>query len=55
MDTNIEYYGSESPPEYDLSKITVPVHLVVGEADTLGPPSVIPIFKARLTRSVVTS
>ena len=28
-------YGASKPPRYDLSKITIPVHLYVGKYDKL--------------------
>lgn len=33
---NEAVYGQKTPPLYDLSKITFPVHLYVGKFDRLG-------------------
>jgi lysosomal acid lipase/cholesteryl ester hydrolase len=33
--TNLEKYGTPSPPEIDLSKITIPVGLFIGEQDQI--------------------
>ena len=32
---NMQKYGQSSPPIYDLTKITLPVHLYVGKYDRL--------------------
>ena len=32
----MQIYGQKTPPLYDLSKITFPVHLYVGKYDKLG-------------------
>lgn len=32
---NLEAYGQDSPPEYDLSKITVPVAIYYGNNDDI--------------------
>lgn len=37
---NIEMYGSELPPEYDLSKITAKIHILYGTNDLITPPKV---------------
>lgn len=37
---NVHIYGSETPPEYDLSKITTKIHLIYGGNDWLIPPKV---------------
>lgn len=34
-DGNMEAYGQEKPPIIDISKITVPIAMIVGEYDTL--------------------
>ena len=34
---NLKYYGSPEPPRYNLTAVTVPVSLHVGDADTLIP------------------
>ncbi|XP_059099601.1 gastric triacylglycerol lipase-like [Tigriopus californicus] len=34
-DANMEHYGQASPPAYDLSKITLPIHIFYGDGDTL--------------------
>jgi hypothetical protein len=36
---NIQIYGQKTPPNYDLSKITIPVHLYVGKYDKLADPT----------------
>jgi len=36
---NMEMYGQETPPEYDISKITAPIALYWGENDWLGVKS----------------
>jgi len=36
---NLELYGQETPPLYDVSKITAPVALFWGQNDWLGQPS----------------
>jgi lysosomal acid lipase/cholesteryl ester hydrolase len=38
--TNLEIYGQETPPNYDISKITAPVALYWGQNDWMGAPSV---------------
>ena len=37
-DENMKRYGSETPPEYDLSKIKVKTALFTGDVDTLADP-----------------
>jgi len=36
---NMQHYGQETPPDYDLKKVTAPVSLLWGENDWLGDPS----------------
>merc|ERR1712002_337772 len=36
---NMEHYGQETPPEYDLSKVTAPVALFWGENDWMADPA----------------
>ena len=36
-DLNWKYYGNPEPPSYNLTAVTVPVSLHVGDADTLVP------------------
>ena len=36
---NVVRYGSENPPVYDLSKITAPIALFVGDKDDLACPA----------------
>lgn len=36
--TNVLKYGQETPPFYDLSKITVPIAIFHGDVDTLSDP-----------------
>jgi pimeloyl-ACP methyl ester carboxylesterase len=38
LDQNIIHYNSPNPPEYDLSKVTAPIHLYGGSQDNLIPP-----------------
>jgi len=38
-DENMEHYGQETPPEYDLKKVTAPVALVWGQNDWFGDPT----------------
>ena len=37
----MEIYGQDTPPEYDLSKVTAPLALYWAENDWLANPSVI--------------
>lgn len=37
---NLEVYGTEKPPAYDMSKVPVPVALFVGKNDWLATPTV---------------
>lgn len=32
---NLQIYGTKTPPNYNLTKITEPIHLFVGEYDRL--------------------
>jgi hypothetical protein len=34
-DLNLKYYGTPEPPRYNLTAVTVPISLHVGDADTL--------------------
>lgn len=36
---NVEHYNALTPPEYDLTKITQKVHLVVGAYDRIADPT----------------
>ena len=36
---NLLRYGSSEPPEYDLSKVRVPISLYVGKEDSFGTPA----------------
>lgn len=36
----MEMYGSQEPPEYDLSKITTKIHILYGTNDRIAPPEV---------------
>merc|ERR1712002_1319360 len=38
-DGNMEHYGQETPPEYDLKKVTAPVAILWAEGDWLGDPA----------------
>jgi hypothetical protein len=40
---NRREYGQDSPPEYDLSRVTVPLMLVTGTPDKLSDPQVKPL------------
>lgn len=46
---NMEMYGSEQPPEYDLSKITANIHILYGTSDRIASAEVGDIFVFRLT------
>jgi pimeloyl-ACP methyl ester carboxylesterase len=48
---NIEIYGTNSPPNYDLSRITEPVYMFVGESDHLASPPDTATLRAKLTGS----
>jgi lysosomal acid lipase/cholesteryl ester hydrolase len=37
---NMEHYGQDTPPEYDISKVTVPVSLYWSQGDWLAVPTV---------------
>ena len=37
FDLNLKYYGIPEPPRYNITAVTVPVSLHVGDADTLIP------------------
>lgn len=37
---NMEMYGSQQPPEYDLSKITANIHILYGTNDRIAPAEV---------------
>ena len=37
FDLNLKYYGTPEPPRYNLTAVTVPVSLHVGDADALIP------------------
>ena len=49
---NLKHYGQLIPPAYDLSKVTVPVHIFHGHNDYVAVPKVINtviiIFKIEL-------
>ncbi|XP_055308819.1 lipase 1-like, partial [Sitodiplosis mosellana] len=51
---NMEMYGSQLPPEYDLSKITTKIHMLYGSNDFLAPLENIPLIVEKLTSSIVT-
>ncbi len=34
---NLEHYGQEEPPEYDLTKVTAPTVLFAGDSDSAAP------------------
>lgn len=36
----MELYGSQEPPEYDLSKITAKIHILYGTNDKIAPAEV---------------
>ena len=50
---NIEKYGTATPPDYDLSKIKIPVALMSGSNDWLGDPKDLEILKSVLPASTV--
>lgn len=37
---NVKHYNSSTPPEYDIRKVTAPIHLYHATADLLVPRSV---------------
>lgn len=39
----MKMYGSNVPPEYDLSKITTDIHILYGSNDNLASARVLPI------------
>lgn len=39
---NLQRYGQEKPPMYDLSQVTAPVVLFYGDGDYISPPEVLP-------------
>ena len=45
-------YGQKTPPHYDLSKITFPVHLYVGKYDKLGDVPDVKHLDSELVNSV---
>lgn len=46
--TNLQRYSSESPPEYDLEKVTMPVYLIIAKNDRVSTPGVARILQERL-------
>ena len=50
---NMEKYGSEIPPDYDLSKITVPTALFSGSRDWLGDPKDLENLKSVLPKDTI--
>jgi len=46
--SNMFKYKQLTPPDYDLNKVTVPVHLVYGENDLLAVPTAVSVLKNRL-------
>jgi lysosomal acid lipase/cholesteryl ester hydrolase len=49
---NQKIYGQKTPPFYNLSKITIPVHLYVGKYDKLADPEDSQHLFNQLTSSV---
>lgn len=39
---NIVRYGTEKPPAYNISEITLPVHIFYGDKDVISTPKVTP-------------
>lgn len=37
---NMKRYGSDDPPKYDLTQISLPVHLIYGKNDYLATETV---------------
>jgi pimeloyl-ACP methyl ester carboxylesterase len=50
-DGNIQVYGQPNPPNYDLSQITEPVYMFVGEYDELASPADTATLRSALTGS----
>jgi len=48
----MKLYGQKTPPFYNLSKITIPVHLYVGKYDKLADPEDAQQLFNELTNSV---
>jgi len=48
---NLEIYGTQTPPNYDLSKITEPVYMFVGQSDHLASPADTATLRSKLTGS----
>lgn len=50
---NLKAYGSAFPPEYNLSKIKVPVALLWGDNDNIANPTVEYIFQIQLAMNFI--
>ena len=50
-DKNLQVYGTPTPPSYDLSKITEPVYMFVGQYDELASPADTSNLRYQLTGS----
>jgi len=48
---NIQVYGTQTPPEYDLSKITEDIYMFVGKFDHLASPADTATLRGKLTGS----
>ena len=46
---NMFHYGQPTPPNYDISKINIPVYLFAGEYDKLADPVDVEYLKSQLT------
>jgi len=45
---NLQHYGTETAPEYDLSLVTAPVYLFWGPADPVVPPQDVALLASKL-------
>lgn len=50
---NEEHYGTKTPPQYNLTSITIPVALFSGGADDLADPTDVSLLLAALPQSLV--
>jgi len=48
---NVQVYGTQTPPEYDLSLITEPIYMFVGKFDHLASPADTATLRGKLTGS----
>ena len=50
---NVKRYGTKVPPEYDLTKIDVPIALFSGSQDKLADPTDVALLKKQLSPSCI--